>query len=580
MMRAMRRAALALLGCLLVAAPAAAAPPAPPPHASERSLRRSLEDARALVREGRLEHAELALRRGLEVDPRHARLHRTLADVLDALGRTQEAAQERERADALEPPAAPLPEGPTGLPTEGLLVVVVPPEPDASHLESLLNRWPDGPELAALEQRLGVRLPGARVLRADVESVLAAQAWLAERGARGVLTLRIDRAFCGDSIKDGRFAVGQLRAAAAPAGAAAAATELVRETVFDPGPGCEALALARALERVLASAALRSALAAPPDARGPFRGPVVRELFPGLDRRIEAQLRSGEALLAAGEVEAATAAFRRAAAIDAEDPATRAYLHEAEATLAMARELSKRQGGTGGDSRLDPRLSPEQLAAAEAHLRDEQHRRQQLLAALAVLDEDVRAPEPTLLAELQASEIPDASAFGPSLARRRAGGEVEARAAFAPDGALLARYYFPVGSDQPVLREDDSNGDHHPDRWIAYDGLARSEVWEAPGGDRPTLRIVFTDAGAHVARVEVDDDADSRPNRILHYQAGELVAESRDADGDGRLDTFDRLDTEGRVAVREEDLDGDGTVDVRSTYREGRLVRREEGLGH
>ena len=43
----------------------------------------------------------------------------------------------------------------------------------------------------------------------------------------------------------------------------------------------------------------------------------------------------------------------------------------------------------------------------------------------------------------------------------------------------------------------------------------------------------------------------------------------------GLLDTFDQLDREGRVDLREEDLDGDGAIDVRSFYRAGRLVRRE-----
>jgi len=572
MMRPMRcaRASIALV-CLLLASPAAGAPAESPAHAAERVARRSLEDARALVREGRLDHAEMTLRRGLEADPGHARLHRTLAEVLAALGRGEEAARERARADALDPPPGPLPQGSAGLPTAGLVVVLVPPEPDPAHPGSLVNRWPEGPELTALEARLRVRLPGARVVRGDVESVAAGQAWLAQQGARAALALRVERAFCADSIKDGRFAVGQLRAAAAATGAEAAATERVRETLFDPGPECAAQALGRALERALAAPALRQALAAA--APGRFRAPAVRALFPGLDLRIEAELRAGEARLAAGEVEAATAAFRRAAAVDAEDPATRAYLHEAEATLALASELARRDGG--GAASLDPRLSPAQLAAAEARLRDEQHRRQQLQAALAVLEEEVRAPAPELLAALQGSEIADADAFGPSLARRQAGGAVEARAAFAPDGALLARYYFPAGGEHPVLREDDTDGDQRADRWIAYADDARSEVFESSDGGRPRVRIVFSDAGARVARVEIDDDADGHPNRILRYRGGELAAESRDSDGDGRLDTFDQLDAEGRVASREEDLDGDGTIDARSLYRQGRLVRRE-----
>src|SRR5262245_58985081 len=132
------RASLALV-CLLAGLPAAGAPAEVPAHVAERIARRSLEDARALVREGRLEHAEFVLRRGIEAAPGHARRHRTLAEVLAAEGRGEEATRERARADSLEPPPGPLPQGPAGLPTAGLVVVLVPPEPDPAHPTSPLN---------------------------------------------------------------------------------------------------------------------------------------------------------------------------------------------------------------------------------------------------------------------------------------------------------------------------------------------------------------------------------------------------------------------------------------------------------
>ncbi len=586
-MRATPLVSSALAACALAGAPAprAAAEPAraagPEVHQAERIARRSLEVARALVREGRLEHAEAALRRGLDADPEHPRLHRTLAEVLAALGRHAEAAREGSRAEALDPPAAPLPDGPLDLPAAGLLVVLLPPEPDAKHPERLAG-WPEQREIRALEARLAVRLRGARVAHADFETVAEARAWLAERRPARALALRLERAFCADSIKDGRFALGLVRVAAAPAGAAEAATALGREVIFDPGPPCEAEAVGRALERALGVPGVAAALRAPGRPAAGFPGPVIRELFPGLGRRIEAELRAGELLLAAGEIEAAAAAFRRAAAVDPEDPVVRAYVFEAEATIALAAELAQRAGEPPGALRLDPRLSEAQLAAAEARLRDEEQRRRELLAALAVLDEDVRAPEPQLLAALRPVEIPDATAFGPRLARRRAGGEIEARAAYAPDGTTLARYYFAAGAESPVLREDDTDGDRRPDRWIAYEGATRREIYEsggtgpaAGGRERPGVRIVFAEGGERVARVEIDDDGNGRPERILHYQAGALSGEARDSDGDGSLDTFDRLDAAGRVALREEDLDGDGAIDVRSVYEAGRLIRRE-----
>ena len=62
---------------------------------------------------------------------------------------------------------------------------------------------------------------------------------------------------------------------------------------------------------------------------------------------------------------------------------------------------------------------------------------------------------------------------------------------------------------------------------------------------------------------------------MYHYAEGALVSEDLDTNGDGSLDRFDRFDAEGRLHERGEDLDGDGRVDLRSIYREGKLVRRE-----
>ncbi len=573
-MKSVHAIVLALLGCAL-AAPVHAETPIAEARAAERIVRRSLEDARALIREGRLEHAEMALRRGLEANPEHARLHRTLAEVLATQGRSDAAARERRLADALDPPARPLSEEPLDVPTGGLLVVMLPPEALAGHPERVSGDWPEGREVRALEARVRVRLLGARIVHADFESVAEARAWLAQRAPRRVLALRIERAWCGESIKDGRFAIGAVRAAAAATGMPRAGEALGREVILDPGPACEAEALARALERALAAPEIAAALRAPDLGAQGLPGSALRALFPGIGRRIEAEIRAGERVLAEGRISEATARFRAAAEIDPEDPATRAYLHEAEATIALAAELARRAGEPEGEIRLDPRMTPAQLAAAEARLLEEERTRNELLAALAVLDEDVRPPKASLLAALHPARISDASGPGPSLARRRAGGEIEARVAWAPDGTILARYFFPVGSDRPVLREDDTDGDRKPDRWIAYEGDARSEIYEAGASDRPALRLVFSESGTRVARVEIDDDSDGHPERILHYQDERVSGEARDTNGDGRLDTFDRIDSAGRVAMREEDIDGDGAIDVRSVYEAGRLIRRE-----
>jgi hypothetical protein len=171
--------------------------------------------------------------------------------------------------------------------------------------------------------------------------------------------------------------------------------------------------------------------------------------------------------------------------------------------------------------------------------------------------------------------VGDPDAFGPALARRRAGGEVQARAAYAPDGALIARYYFPFGEELPVLREEDTDRDGQGDRWIAYAGNLRSEIWkDGRHTGRPDVRLVFGAGGSRLLRIELDRNGDGRSERILHYSGSMLTAEAHDTNGDNNLDTFDYFDSEGQVGLREEDLDGDGRIDVRSVYEAGKLVRR------
>jgi tetratricopeptide (TPR) repeat protein len=541
-----------------------------------RFVRSHLEKGRALRREGRLEMAEQALRRGLSASPDDPPLRRELARVLEELGRDEEAAREREAADAIEPPPPPPPDGPLDLPSRNVLVVLLPPARDAGP-ERLPRGWPDGPVAQMLEQRLRARLPEATVVHAEFETVAAARDWLPRVSPRAVLSLRVDRVYCGDSIKDGRFGMAWLRAAVERPGATNSGPAWGRALVYDPRGGpesCEREVTARALEQVLALEAVRAALAADPTDRSSWSTAAIRTLFPGLGASIDAELAAGHDILAQGRIAAAAEAFRRAARIDPEDPVVRAYLHEAEATLTLSRELSRRRGSDDAGV-LDPRFSLAQRAAAEARLVEEQRRREDMLAALAVMDEDVQLPDASVLARLQPVAIRDPDAFGPTLARRRAGGELEVRAAYAPDGTLIARYYFPFGEELPVLREEDADRDGHGDRWIAYAGNLRREIWE-DGRDtgRPDVRLVFSAGGSRLLRIELDRNGDGRPERILHYSGGMLTAEARDTDGDNDLDTFDRFDSDGNVGVREEDLDGDGRIDVRSVYQAGKLVRR------
>jgi tetratricopeptide (TPR) repeat protein len=548
----------------------------PSPRDRDRVARKSLQDARALRRDGKAEMAEAVARRGLAARPKDAALRRELARALEALGRGAEAAREQAAADALDPPPPPLPDQPIALNSGDVLVVLLPPAPDASP-DRRPHGWPDGVVAAALEERLHVRLPQAVILHADFESVAEARDWLPGSRARAVLSVQVDRVYCGDTLKDGRFGMAWLRAAAERPGSAGGEPGWARVVVNEPrlADGCAYEVTARALERLLALARVREILAAGPTTSDSWSNGAIRALFPGLGRRIDEQLALGHERLASGGIEDAVRTFESAARIDPTDPVVRSYLHEAEADLALSRELARRHAGDDGAA-LEPRLNPAQRAALESRLAKERRQRDQLLAALAVLKEEGALPEPEMLEALQPVDIPDPEAFGPSLARRRAGAALQARAAFAPDGSEIARYYFPSGDALPVLREDDTTRDGRPDRWTAYAGSMRSEVWEDGRQlGRPDLRLVFVGGGRRLLRVEVDRDSDDRPEQVFHYDEGRVTAQARDTDGDGVLDTFDRFDDDGALRVREEDLDGDGDVDIRSVYQAGRILSRE-----
>ena len=97
---------LTLLGIVLLAGSAGAQRPPrfEPPTAEQRArfARQRLHDARAFVKQERLEAAERALLRGLQAMPEDARLHDLLARVLAVQGRSEQADVHRERAEALD----------------------------------------------------------------------------------------------------------------------------------------------------------------------------------------------------------------------------------------------------------------------------------------------------------------------------------------------------------------------------------------------------------------------------------------------------------------------------------------------
>lgn len=555
-----------------------------PPTDAEtaRFVRLRIDDANAFRLQHRLDAAENALDRALAVAPDDPQALRLLARVQAEAGREDDARGTRARADAAAPPPPPPPDTPLDVASEGVLVVLLPPEDEAT--TGLADEWPDRRVADVLVARLRKRLPLAGVTELAPATVAQARAWLHARHPRAVVSIRVDRALCGDSVKDGPFALAALTVAAGTAARLEAPPRVFREVDSDPAVGrsCADRALAQALERVLSDGDIAAVLIAPSsgdESAGAWPSPEVRALFPALGRRIASEIERGRARLAVGRLADSAESFRRAEAIDPDDHDVRAYVREAEETLALARELqpglpATRVAALQGEL-LEVELTAAQRGAAERLLAEERARRDALLAAVAMVSDEGAALSPTVVAALRPIELGDPEATGPRLARQVARGPVVKRAVFAPDGHVLASFYAPAAGGPPVLREEDASGKGTPDRWTAYTGERRTEAWEdREDSGSPTAHYVFAADGS-VERIEVLRAVGGTPSRVFTYAGGRVVSEGQDTNGDGVLDRFEKFDAGGEVERREEDLNGDGKIDVRSLYEQGKLVRRE-----
>ncbi len=574
---------------------------APPLTEHNRAVyaRSNLLKARALRAEGRLEMAASAARRGLEFQPDNAELHRIRADVLERLGDAQRASVHWERADELAPAPEPLDDLPHPLARTGTDVRIVLLPPSASLLGSPGSRnriprdWPRGPEAETLRARLQARLPQAKqeLVSGDAHpsavSVRSARQWLnTPTSPDALISLRVERAFCGSSIKDGDFAVAWLRVAVAHPGAAETRAHLIRVSLDSPpDTDCEAAAVAVGLERTLELFAVQEALGAEAVQDAGWTGASLRVVLPDLDERLRAEIDQGRRYLSIGELALALEHFEQAREIDPDDAVAAAFFADSERSLHMLRLLAPSRESAGyatpgpsDGNDLGPELSQAQRSGLEAQLAHEQRRREEMLSALAVLYELRNAPTGGTVANMRRGGLGDPSATGVALATARAGeGEaVEVRTLYAPDGSVLARYYFAGDSEAPVLREEDTDADGAPDRWIGYERGIVSEIWESelPGGP-PTLHLIYGPGGTPIERVELDHDGDGRLDRLFIYSAGQLRQESWDTNGDGAYDRWQHFDETGSLTVREEDVDGDEEIDVRTAYNQGRIVRRE-----
>ncbi len=557
-----------------------------PPTDAEaaRFVRLRIDDANAFRLQHRLDDAEGALERALAVAPDDPAALRLLARVQAEAGRADDARETRARADAVAPAPPPPPDGPLDVAGEDVLVVLLPPEPEEENATGIADEWPDRRAADVLVGRLKKRLPHAGVTELAPATVAQARAWLQLRHPRAVISIRVDRALCGDSVKDGPFALAALTAAAGTSARLEAPARVYREVDSDPAVGrsCADRALARALERVLTDAEVVAALRASASGdviASAWPSPEIRAFFPALGLGIAAEIERGRARLAVGRLADSAESFKRAEVIDPDDGDVRAYVREAEETLALARELqptlpAPNAAALQGEL-LEVELTAAQRAAAERLLAEERARRDALLAAVAMVSDEGAGLSPTVVAALRPVELGDPEATGPRLGRQLARGPVVKRAIFAPDGHVLASFYAPAAGGPPVLREEDSNGKGGPDRWTAYTGERRSEAWEdREDSGVPTAHYVFSADGS-VETIEMLRPVGGAPSRVFHYAGGRVVSEGQDTNGDGVLDRFETFDAGGEVQRREEDLNGDGKIDVRSLYEQGKLVRRE-----
>jgi hypothetical protein len=520
-----------------------------------RFVKHRIDDALAFRVQKRFDAAEHQLHLALSRDPENARAHALLARTLHDLGRKGEAATHAARAQELAPPPPPPPDTPLVPDASGILFVLLPPEVEHHDAVSVPGEWGDPQVPRTLAKRIRTRLPKAGVTEVSPASVQEAEEWLRAQAPRAVISVRVDQALCGESAKDGPFALVSLTVAAARSGTLPDSPARVRATDEDPRipPGCTDAALFLALEQALALPSVTSALASPAKpAQGAWAALAVRALFPVLDVQVGREIARARA-----------EANETGTLLDAS-----AEIERAAKDRARERELDTARAG-------DPR-DPE-TNALEAEVAAERRRRDELLMTLQVDELKQRAPTGEEIAVLRVVEIRQSDAVGPRLARERAGGRaVESRVLYAPDGSVHARFYFEPGAREPLLREEDTDLDGAADRWTAYAGGRAREVWEDRGpSGHVNAHLTLADDGVSTESIEIDMDGDGRPERVFHYASGVLVGGDQDANRDGALDRFERFAPDGGLAARDEDLDGDGSVDLHSEFRDGKLLRRE-----
>jgi hypothetical protein len=261
--------------------------------------------------------------------------------------------------------------------------------------------------------------------------------------------------------------------------------------------------------------------------------------------------------------------------------------HEREELSALERELQQRGGKTQSHS-SGPALATGTAASTTPAGRP----RLSIADELAALRGEPRAEAP---------QSADQSALpAPAPAPQAAAFDAPADRVLDRDGDGRPDQWIQLDAGRVVRERFDDNGDGVPDRTVIRDPATGLEerVEEDRNGDgrvdtvseykdgklarirRDTNFDGIPDAwsfyrAGQLTREELDPDGDGFRNRVLLYRAGQLASEREDRDADGRIDRVTRYDAQQRITQRDEDQDGDGLIDARAFYEDGRLVRRE-----
>ncbi len=133
-----------------------------------------------------------------------------------------------------------------------------------------------------------------------------------------------------------------------------------------------------------------------------------------------------------------------------------------------------------------------------------------------------------------------------------------------------------------ATREVDRNGDGVRDAFFRYEGDSLVEERHDTDNDGQVDLSIAYEQRRRV-RSEEDTNKDGRIDTWTTFSPGEGESDvisriEKDRQGSGKPDTFEtyvQQDGKALISLREEDANGDGTIDVRSRYENGKLKNRE-----